>query len=207
MARLTSKRVVSTLVAVPALLLLLATSRTWLTGRSADPLLGGGAVSATGSQVAPGVVALGAVAVVALVATLTAGPRLRRVSAAVIPLSAVGAVALTVRPLLDPEGALGRVAASGLGRTGEVSTTASTSLWAWVALAAAVLLLLAAPVAVVAAGRWAGLSSRFETPSDPAPAQRDRPRSTWDEVSEGRDPTLRPETADGPPPPDSHLTQ
>lgn len=200
--RLTGKRVVSALIAVPALLLLLATSRTWLTGRSTDPLLGGGAVSASGSQLAPGVVALGAVAVVALVATLTAGPRLRRVSAAVIPLSAVGAVVLTARPLLDPEAALGRVAASGLGRTGEVTTTAAISLWAWVALAAAVLLLLAAPVVVVAAGRWAGLPSRFEAPGpdaatgSPGRQERGQHRSAWDEVSDGRDPTLGPETTD-----------
>lgn len=200
MARLTSKRVVSVLVALPALLLLLAASRTWLTGRSADPLLGGGAVSATGSQVAPGVVALGAVAVVALVATLTAGPRLRRVSAAVVPLSALGALVLTLRPLLDPEGALGRVAAAGLGRTGEVRTTAAVSVWAWVALAAAALLLAASPVAVVAAGRWAGLSSRFEAPRADAPSGRRPHRSTWDEVTEGRDPTLGSETADDPHP-------
>lgn len=199
-APLTSKRVVSALVAVPALLLLLASSRTWLTGRSADPLLGGGAVSASGSQVSPGVVALGAVAVVALVATLTAGPRLRRVSAVVIPLSALGAVVLTLRPLLDPEAALGRVAASGLGRTGEVRTTAAVSPWAWTALAAAVLLLAAAPVAVVAAGRWAGLSSRFEAPGPEAPSDRRPHRSTWDEVTDGRDPTLGPETADDPHP-------
>jgi len=195
-ARLTSKRLVSALVAAPALLLLLATTRTWLTGRSTDPLLGGGAVSASGSQVAPGVVALGAVALVALVATLTAGPRLRRLSAGVIPLAALGALVLTVRPLLDPEGALGRVAASGLGRTGQVRTTATTSTWAWVALTAAALLLLASPIAVVAAGRWAGLSSRFEAPGQEVPAGRGQPRSTWDEVSEGRDPTLGPETTD-----------
>lgn len=195
-ARLLRKRVVSALVAVPALALLLAATRTWLTGRSTEPLLGGGGVTATGSQVAPGVVALGGVALVALLATLTAGPRLRRVAATVIPLAAVGALALTVVPLRQPEAALGRVAAAGLGRTGEVRTTADVSVWAWVAVLASVLLLAAAPVAVVAASRWSGLSSRFEAPqtaeSAPAPGR----SSAWDEVSQGRDPTTRPDPQD-----------
>lgn len=195
-ARLLRKRVVSALVTVPALALLLAATRTWLTGRSTEPLLGGGAVTATGSQVAPGVTALAAVALVALLATLTAGPRLRRAAAAVLPLAAVGALALTVLPLRQPEAALGRVAAAGLGRTGEVRTTADVSVWAWVAVLAAVLLLAAAPVAVVAASRWSGLSSRFDSPqaadSPPAPGR----SSPWDEVSQGRDPTTHPDPRD-----------
>ncbi len=195
-ARLTSKRVVSALVTVPALVVLLAATRTWLTGRSTEPLLGGGAVTATGSQVAPGVAALAGVALVALVATLTAGPRLRRVAAAVIPLAAVGALLLAVVPLLQPEAALGRVAAAGLGRTGEVRTTADVSVWAWVAVLGAVVLLAVAPVAVIAAGRWAGLSSRFEAPQGVDLAAAPGPRSMWDEVSQGRDPTTRPDPPD-----------
>jgi uncharacterized membrane protein (TIGR02234 family) len=205
-ARLTGKRSVSAAVAVPALLLLLATTRTWLTGRSAEPLLGGGAVSATGSQVAPGVVALGLVCLVALVTTLTGGPVVRRVSSVVLVLASAGAVALVVPPLSDPEQALGRVAAAGLGRTGVVRTTAEVSVWAWVALVAGALLVLASVLAAVAARRWSGLSSRFEVPADTgtsgrsadAPSQaapvtrQGTPRTTWDELSEGRDPTVEP---------------
>jgi uncharacterized membrane protein (TIGR02234 family) len=212
-ARPTSKRAVSAAVAVPGLLLLLATTRTWLTGRSAEPLLGGGAVTATGSQVAPGVVALALVGLVALVTTLTGGPVVRRVSSVVLVLAAAGSVALTVPPLADPEQALGRVAAAGLGRTGVVRTTADVSGWAWTALVAAVVLFLAALLAAVAAGRWSGLSSRFDVPVDdgrdappvretePAPdaTGRGAHRTTWDELSEGRDPTLEP--ADPPTPP------
>ncbi len=203
---LTGKRAVSVAVAVPALVLLLATTRTWLTGRSAEPLLGGGVVSATGSQVAPGVVALALVCLVALVTTLTGGPVVRRASSVVLVLAAAGAVALTVAPLTDPEQALGRVAASGLGRTGVVRTTAEVSAWAWTALVAGVLLFLASLLAAVAAGRWSGLSSRFEVPVDesgepesagerePTPAESGRGthRTTWDELSEGRDPTVEP---------------
>lgn len=214
-ARLTGKRVVSAVVAVPALVLLLAGTRTWLTGRSAEPLLGRGVVSATGSQVAPGVVALGLVCLVALVTTLTGGRVVRRVSSIALVLAAAGAVALTVPPLTDAEQALGRVAAAGLGRTGVVRTTAAVSAWAWTALAAGVLLALAAVLTVVVARQWSGLSSRFDVPTDagdpsapqheaagpvtagpaepePGVTTQGTNRTTWDELSEGRDPTVEP---------------
>ena len=162
-----SKRAVSVAVAVPALVLLLATTRTWITGRSTEPLLGGGAVSATGSQVAPGVVAL---ALVCLVALVDDAHRAVRSSGACRPSCSSSrrrrSVALTVAPLTDPEQALGRVAAAGLGRTGVVRTTAEVSGWAWTALVASVVLFLASLLAAVAAGRWSGLSSRFEVPVD-----------------------------------------
>lgn len=219
---LTGKRAVSVAVAVPALVLLLATTRTWLTGRSAEPLLGGGVVSATGSQVAPGVVALALVCLVALVTTLTGGPVVRRASSVVLVLAAAGSVALTVPPLTDPEQALGRVAAAGLGRTGVVRTTAEVSAWAWTALVAGILLFLATVLATVAAGRWSGLSSRFEVPVDqpvdgsggPASAGDREPtraesargthRTTWDELSEGRDPTVEPADPHTPSPASDH---
>ncbi|MEP6649343.1 MAG: Trp biosynthesis-associated membrane protein [Lapillicoccus sp.] len=206
--RLTRKRVVSAAVAVPALVLLLATTRTWLTGRSAEPLLGGGTVSATGAQLAPGVVALALVCLVALVTTLTGGPAVRRVSCLVLVLAAAGTVAHTVRPLTGPEEALGRVAAAGLGRTGVVATSAEVSAWAWTAPAAGILLLLAALLAAVAARQWSGLSSRFDAPGDEgdeggavatsgrgpraraAATERGTHPSTWDDLSEGRDPTI-----------------
>jgi uncharacterized membrane protein (TIGR02234 family) len=197
MGLVTGKRFVSAAVAVPALVLLLAATRTWLTGRSAEPLLGGGAVSATGSQVAPGVVALALVCLVALVTALTGGAVVRRVSAVVLVLAAVGALVLTVRPLTDPEEALGRVAAAGLGRTGVVRTTAEVTAWAWTAVVAAAVLALASILAAVATRRWSGLSRRFDAPgeSGSAPAaatERGARRTTWDDLSEGRDPTLEP---------------
>jgi uncharacterized membrane protein (TIGR02234 family) len=196
MGRLTGKRFVSAAVAVPALVLLLATTRTWLTGRSAEPLLGGGAVSATGSQVAPGVVALALVALVALVTALTGGPVVRRISAVVLVLAAVGSLVLTVRALTDPETALGRVAAAGLGRTGVVRTTAEVTVWAWTAVVAAAVLVLASVLAAVATRQWSGLSRRFDAPGDaaatPAATERGARRTTWDDLSEGRDPTLDP---------------
>jgi len=73
-------------------------------------------------------------------------------------------------------------------------------------------------LAAVAAGRWSGLSSRFEVPVDesegsaavrepeptPPASGRGTRRTTWDELSEGRDPTV--EAAD-PPTPSSAVDQ
>lgn len=206
-----TKRSVSLLVALPALVLLLGSSRTWLTGRSTEPLLGGGNVSATGSQLAPGVLALGLVCLAALVAMLTGGPRIRRTASVLALLAAGGAVALTIGTVTDQAGSLGRVAASGLGRTGQVATTATATGWLWLTVVAAFALVLTAVLGAVAVGRWAGLSARFESPAtagagepaqagggsdaaaaDATAAGRGTRRSAWDEVSEGRDPTLTP---------------
>lgn len=200
----TGKRVVSAAVAVPAVVLLLATTRTWLSGRSAEPLLGGGAVAATGSQVAPGVVALALVCLVALVTTLTGGPAVRRLSTVVLIVAAAGAVALTVVPLTRPEEALGRVAAAGLGRTGVVATSAEVSPWAWTALVSGLVLVLAAVLAALAGRRWSGLSNKFDAPGDrgavttrtgevsTADTGQGTRRTAWDELTEGRDPTADP---------------
>ncbi len=205
----TTKRSVSLLVAIPALVVLLGATRTWLTGRSTEPLLGGGNVSATGSQLAPGVVALALVCLAALVAMLTGGPGIRRTASVLALLAAGGAVALAAGTVTDQAGSLGRVAASGLGRTGTVATTATATGWLWVSVTAAVALVLTTVLGVVAVGRWAGLSARFESPAaagateaakagggsgaaraEATPGGRGTRRNAWDEVSEGRDPTL-----------------
>ncbi len=187
---LLTKRNTFVLLAAPTLLLLLVTTRTWVSGRTSDPVLGQATVSVTGSQAAPGVVALGAVALAALVAVFTGGARLRRVSAVLLVLAALGATALSVLVLADPAAALGRQAAEQLGRTGAVGSAAALSPWPWASLAISAALSLAGGLATVAVGRWGGLSGRFDRPGTREVADsRGSRRSTWDELSEGRDPT------------------
>ena len=57
-------------------------------------------------------------------------------------------------------------------------------------------LVAASVLAVVATRRWSGLSRRFDAPestASTAPAtERGARRTTWDDLSEGRDPTLDP---------------
>ena len=185
-----TKRNTFVLLAVPTLLLLVLTTRTWVTGRTDDPVLGQATVAVTGSQAAPAVVALGAVALAALVAVFTGGPRIRRVSAVLLTLAGVGATVLTVQVLADPAAAVGRKAAEQLGRTGGVGADASLTVWPWPAAALAAVLSVAGVLTVVAVGRWDGLSSRFDKPmtAETGPSRGTR-RSTWDDLSEGGDPT------------------
>jgi uncharacterized membrane protein (TIGR02234 family) len=189
--RLLTKRNTFVILALPTLLLLLVTTRTWATGRTTDPVLGQATVSVTGSQAAPGVVALGAVALAALVPTVTGGPRIRRLSAVILTLAAAGATVLSTLVVADPAQALGRRAAEQLGRTGAVGSAGAVSLWPWSAVVLGAALTLAGGLATVAAGRWDGLSSRFDRP-DVAEStdSRGARRSTWDELSDGHDPTV-----------------
>lgn len=189
-----TKRNTLLLLVAPTLLLLLVTTRTWVTGRTSDPVLGQATVSVTGSQASPGVLALAAVALAALVAVVTGGPRIRRLSAVLLTLAALGATALSVLVLTDPAAALGRQAAEQLGRTGFVGSAATLSPWPWFAAALAGGLSLAGALAIVAVGRWEGLSTRFDRPEGGRGADsRGALRSTWDELSEGDDPTAGPD--------------
>ena len=185
-----TKRLTFLVLVVPSLVLLLAATRTWVTGRSADPVLGGATIEVAGSQAAPGVVALAAVALAGTVALLTAGPRLRRVSAVFIILAAAGATVLTLLVVLDPSGALGTAAAERVGQTGRVGTVASLTFWVWPGLLAGALVTVLGILVVPASGRWEGLSSRFDRPDAGSADARGARRSAWDELSEGEDPTL-----------------
>ena len=64
-------------------------------------------------------------------------------------------------------------------------------MWAWLAAAAAVLLALGAVLAAASSRSWAGLSGRYDRGAKPASGPRGEVRTTWDELSEGHDPTLR----------------
>ena len=204
-----TKRNTFVLLAAPTLLLLLSATRTWVTGRTSDPVLGQATMSVTGSQAAPGVVALGAVALAGLVAVFTGGPRIRRVSAVLLTLAAVGATALAVLVVADPAATLGRAAAVQLGRTGAVGSAGVLSPWAWAAVVLGAAITVGGALATLAVGRWDGLSSRFDRPDVVDGAEgaevvdgaegaegadsRGARRSTWDELSDGHDPTSGPD--------------
>jgi len=195
-----TKRNTFVLLAAPTLLLLLSATRTWVTGRTSDPVLGQATVSVTGSQAAPGVVALSAVALAGLVAVFTGGRRIRRVSAVLLTLAAVGATALAVLVVADPAATLGRAAAVQLGRTGAVGSAGALSPWAWAAVVLGAAMTVGGALATLAVGRWDGLSSRFDRPEAVDGAEgaegadsRGARRSTWDELSDGHDPTSGPD--------------
>lgn len=208
MSMLTGKRGVVALALAGALVLVASASRTWVSGTVDDAVLGASRVSATGSQLAPGLVAIALAGAAAALAAITSGRLVRRISIVVLGVAALGAGGLVVAVLADPAGRLGGVAARSTGRTGSVETHASTGAWPWLALAGAALLLAAAVAAWVGAGRWRGLSARYETPVGGATevgvrgaaapgsvaearagARGQRVASAWESLDAGVDPT------------------
>lgn len=200
---LTGKRGVVGLALVGALVLVASASRTWVSGTVDDAVLGASRVTGSGSQLAPGLVAIALAAAAAALAAATSGRLVRRASIVVLALAALGAGGLVAAVLADPAGRLGGVAARSTGRTGTVETHASTGAWPWLALVGAILLLGAAAAAWMGAGRWQGLSARYEAPGDDvdrAPRRGDagqtragtrgeRVATAWDSLDAGVDPT------------------
>jgi uncharacterized membrane protein (TIGR02234 family) len=206
MRRLTSKRAVVLTVLLTAGVLLVSGTRVWVNGSVDDPVLGASMLHGTGSQVARGVLAAALVGAAAIVAAATSGRVVRRLAAAVVVLAGAMGAAVTVSVLADRDGALGRLAATGTGRTGEVAAHGSVTVWVWVAALASVVMALAGVAALVGAGRWSGLSSRYDAPAGaaaaaPEQAVRRSRESVWEQLSRGEDPTAGPaaDTTAGPP--------
>ncbi|KGN29201.1 hypothetical protein N798_15100, partial [Knoellia flava TL1] len=103
MSMLRRRGVLILLVVLGALVVIVTASRTWVSGSVDDVVLGQTSVSATGSEVAGGVVALALVVVAGAVASATAGPRARVVALVLTLLASLGGVALVARVLLDPD--------------------------------------------------------------------------------------------------------
>lgn len=192
MRRLSSKGVVVLLALLGAGLLLASALRPWVTG-AVDDVLGATRISASGSEVAPGLTALALAVAAAAIAMVAAGRIARAVAVVAYAGCVVLAVVLAGRVLLDPEGVLGPVAASRVGRTGSVETVADPTLWPWVALVACAVALLGLVGAVIGMRRWGGPSQRYEvadgTPAVAAGPRGERVASDWDQLSAGHDPT------------------
>jgi uncharacterized membrane protein (TIGR02234 family) len=187
----TSKAGVVLLALLGAGVLLVSGSRTWVSGTVDDAVLGASRVTGTGTQVASGVIALALAAGAAAVASTTSGPRVRRVTLAVVLLAAAGEALFIGRVLLDPSGVLGSVAAASTGRTGTIETNAHVTSWPWLALTAVALLVAAGIGGWVGSRRWHGLGARYEAPASEAAGPRgQRVASDWDRLDAGEDPTL-----------------
>jgi hypothetical protein len=78
-----------------------------------------------------------------------------------------------------------------LARTTAPAATGSSTAWVWAAVVVAALLAVGALLTAVSSRSWAGLSGRYERGDKPASGPRGEVRTTWDELSEGGDPTLR----------------
>ena len=194
--RLTSKGMVLALVMVCAVVILISGSREWVSGSADNAVLGASVLHGRGSEVAPGALAAALVGLASAVAVATSGTVVRFIAACTALLAAVLCAAVVIAVLVDPGAALGDLAAAGTGRSGSVAANGRAGAWAWVALAAALVMGAAGLGAMVGARRWHGLSSRYDAPvgkgsqghtsdQEPAPGH----DSTWDQLSRGEDPT------------------
>ncbi|MFC7596683.1 Trp biosynthesis-associated membrane protein [Terrabacter sp. GCM10028922] len=184
------KKRAALVVLVPAAALLGLTTRPWATGESRD-VLSQAVTDVTGGAAAPGVVGLAAVCVVALLGLMTGGRVIRTVSAGVLVLASLGAFAMTLLVALRPVDTVADAVARELARTTAPDATGSTTVWAWTAVGAAALLAVGAALTALSSRSWAGLSGRYERGEKPASGPRGEVRTTWDELTDGRDPTLR----------------
>jgi hypothetical protein len=184
------KKRAALVVLLPAALLLGLTTRTWATGESRD-VLSRAVTEVTGGAAAPGIVGLCAVCIVALLGLMTGGRVIRAVSAGVLVLSAVGAALMTLFVALRPVTTVADAVARELARTTAPAATGTSTVWAWLAVVVAALLAVGAALATASSRSWAGLSGRYERGAKPASGPRGEVRTTWDELSEGHDPTLR----------------
>jgi uncharacterized membrane protein (TIGR02234 family) len=188
-------------VAAGAGLMLLAVSRTWVHAVADDPLAGRLAVDATGRQAAPVVAAVALVALAGAVAVLTLRTVGRLVAGLVLVLAAGAAGAAALDVARTPSDALRSVLSDATGRSGGALPVAQHTVWPWVAVAGALLVLVGAPAAVARARRWSGLSTRYDAPTRPAggthPHQAvedttagSAPADSWEQLSRGEDPTV-----------------
>ncbi len=194
MSALTRKPVVVLLAIAAGIVLLAAGRADWITG-TADGVAGPVFAVANGTEAAPGLAGLALVAMAAAVAATTSGRIARWVSVVALLGVAAGVIALSLRAVLDAPGVLGSVAAAHSGATGTLEATGSATIWPWVAVAAALLLVVAATGAVVGGRRWGALGGRYERPvgaeGDQVGGDRgERVDSDWDRVTRGDDPSV-----------------
>lgn len=161
-------------------------------------------VAVRGTEASPAVPALSLVAAAAFLALSIAGRVLRWVVAAVIPLSAAAMVISVISALRDPQSATETAVGDSAGVIG-ANAVPDQSMWPWVALVLALLLLLIGLWTVAVVPRWSATgSNKYRRDRDSAAEQ--RPSEThvhdpdaarrdgidaWDALSDGEDPTGR----------------
>lgn len=175
-------------------LLLLATSRVWVTFSDGQQLTTRWVRTGVhGTLIAPGARALGLVALAGVVA-LAATRRLGRVLVGVLLLlSGIGTVLVVARALGDDltkravQAQAEREQLSGLRQLTELQ---AHRLWPVLALLAGLLVAVSGLLVTVRGRRWASLSASYQVPA--ARVEQAEPvgdKAVWDALDDGRDPT------------------
>lgn len=196
------------------MLLLIASQQTWATGNWQDPVLGTTVVEASGSEVAGTLTAGALLAGAALLAGLVGSRPVRLAAAICLAGGALLAGLPAVLALSGPSQSLEQIARQ---RPGAATLSvhidgATTTLWPWLGLGAAVLVLLGAVLCVLqwcttgaprSAREPAATDATATDPTESDPTVTDssargqqratraeRPRDPWDDLTRGQDPTI-----------------
>jgi hypothetical protein len=184
-----SKKRAALVVLVPAGALLGLSALPWATGEARD-VLAHGTTEVAGGTAAPGVPGLAAVCVVALLGVMTGGRVIRAVAAGALVVASLAGAVLTVLAVARPGDVVAAEVAHELARTTAPTATGSATVWGWLAVLAAVVLVAASVTAAASSRSWSGLSGRYERAARPESGPRGEVRTAWDALSEGTDPTL-----------------
>ncbi|MEV7054668.1 TIGR02234 family membrane protein [Streptomyces microflavus] len=180
--------------AVGATVVLLASGQVWAEGRAAT---GGGALplTADGQDVTGAPAALAIVGLAALVAVFAVRGAGRRVVAALLALSGLGA-ALSAWAGASDSTALDEEAARTTGDAAATIDALTHTAWPYVTAAGGLLILLAGVLALRFGSRWPTMSGRYERDGTPRPRKApraapdpDRPEELWKALDRGEDPT------------------
>ncbi|MYX13132.1 TIGR02234 family membrane protein [Streptomyces sp. SID8374] len=180
--------------AAGATVVLLASGQIWAEGRAAT---GGGALplTADGQDITGAPAALAIVGLAALVAVFAVRGAGRRIVAALLALSGLGA-ALSAWAGASDSTALDEEAARTTGDAAATIDALTHTAWPYVTAAGGVLILLAGLLALRFGNRWPTMSGRYERDGTPRPRKAprtapdpDRPEELWKALDRGEDPT------------------
>ncbi len=179
------------LVLAGAALVLLASSRTWVSAAWVVPGFPAVRVQVAGAEAAPVVRATGLVALAGVVALLATRRRARAVVGAVVVLAAAALVTASVLfwsgQRAVAEAALERAGGSS-GRGAEVAELATTA-WPAVALVGGLLVAAGGVLTVARSGRWPAMGARYDAPTAARKARTSE--DPWAALDRGEDPTTR----------------
>ncbi|NUL06670.1 TIGR02234 family membrane protein [Streptomyces lunaelactis] len=178
--------------AVGAVVVLLASGRTWAEGTAA---VGGGSLplGADGGDVTGVPTALAIVGLAALVAVFAVRRAGRLLVSALLALSGAGAALAAFLGASD-SAALDEKAAQTTGDAAATVNALTHSAWPYVTVAGGLLILLAGLLALRYGKQWPAMSGRYERDGTPRPRKApvvdpDRPEDLWKALDRGEDPT------------------
>lgn len=192
MKKLTSARTLALFGLAGALIGLWSATRTWITVDVASSSVQIPQIVVDGATAAASVTAVSVVVLAGSLALLIAGKIARYIIAVICLLAGATVIAAGLGALRDPQAVASTAVAEATGlaqNAGEYVLTA----WPAVAVVAGVLMALQAVLVLIFAGRWPAKASKYDRQAAKASVepkdQSSRNIASWEQLSQGEDPT------------------